>query len=81
MLNAISHHAGHDSLVSSTDAASIPSLAYSGVLVCRGLLGDSSSEEEDDVAAELAAESDQVRQSWLTFVIHLAQCLKAWRTV
>lgn len=58
----MSQHAGDDSLVSFTDAASISALTYSGVLVCRGLLGDSSSEEEEVDAAELDAESDQVRQ-------------------
>jgi len=41
------------------------------------LLGDSSSEEEAEDAAELAAESDQVRQLWLTCTIHLIQCHKS----
>lgn len=79
-MNIISQHGGDDSLVSFTNAASIPALAYSGVLVCRGLLGDSSSEEEEEDAAELAAESDKVRRFWLMCMIHLIQCLKAWRT-
>ena len=81
ILNTTSQHAGHDSLVSLTGAASTPALASSGVRVCRGLLGDSSSEEEEEDAAELAAESDQVRQSWLTCMMHLAQCLRVCWTV